>query len=159
MGEDIVAKEAPPFRGAFLEGPTYDKFSDEAFGRVYERLEEWLLAKGVKPKEWISHFYESPDSPPEEGRSEACISFEGTCSPSEGIDVMEVPAELVASYKTTLDKVESPEDVYEGIYRWISENGYVPTGSPYAREIYRSDPWETEASETEVEFQVPIRKE
>ncbi len=158
MVEDIVVRKAPAFTGAFLEGPTYDEFSDEAFGQVYKRLEQWLARSGLRPGRWISNFYGSPDAPGEQGRSEACVSFEGDRPPSEGVDVKEVPEELVATLTTTLDKVERPEDVYERMYQWIEEEGYSPTGSPFAREIYSVNPWETEASETEVEFQIPVKR-
>lgn len=158
MIEDVTVKRAPGFRVVSVPGPTYDEFTDEAFGELYKRLEAWLVKNGLKPKEWISHFYESPDSSPEQGRSEACISFVGNCSSSEGIEVKDIPGELVASFTTTLDRVETPEDVYERIYNWISRNGFSASGSRLVREVYRVDPWEAEASETQVEFQVPIKR-
>lgn len=151
-------RKAAGFTTASLDGPTYDNFTDEAFGAIFKQLEAWMAAQDLKPLEWIAYFFDAPDEASEEGRSKACISFEGTAIPSGGVLIEEHPSELVATFKTTLDALDSPEPLYERMYRWIEENGYSPSGSAYVREIYAVNPWETTESDTEVEFQIPIVK-
>ncbi len=157
MGEKIVLKETSPLRGALLEGPSYEAFSDDAFRQVYERLESWLARRELTPTRWIAHFYDAPDEAPEGGRTEACIAFEGEASPSEGVRVEELPVERVASLTTTLDRADDPEAVYEKIYAWLEEQKLEAMGPAYVREIYDVNPWMGPEEETHVEFQVPVQ--
>ncbi len=159
MVEEVVVKRSPRFRAVLIPGPTYKEFTDEAFGQLYERLEAWLDKNEVNPREWISYFYGDSEEFPEEGRSEACISIDGSCPPTEGIAVEDRPEELVASMTTTLDKVANPEEIYERIFGWIEKNGYTPTGPWFVREIYAVNPWKTAPEDTSVEFQVPVGKQ
>ncbi len=158
MVDEIVVKESRGFIAASMDGPAYDEFTDEGFGEVFKELEAWMAARDLKPLEWIAYFFDAPDEASEEGRSKACISFEGDATPSGGVQIEEHASELVAAFKTTLDAVDGPEPLYEKMFRWIEENGYSPSSSAYVREIYPVNPWETPESETEVEFQIPIVK-
>ena len=152
----IVVDEGPTLRVACLPGPRYGQFHDEALRNVFRKLEGWLGSYDLTPGRWIAYFYDNPETEPEGGRSEACISFVGEAPPSEDVEVRKVPPVTVARYRTHLDRVGEPDAVYREMYAWINESRYLPTGDWFVRELYTLNPWEADPSHVEVEFQVPV---
>lgn len=158
MTRHIVAAEGPTPRVACKPGPRYGEFSDEALRDVFRELEAWLGANDLKPSRWITYFHDNPETEPEAGGSEACVSFVGDAPPPEDMEVREVPPVTVARYRTHLDRVEDPDPVYRNMYAWVSASRYRPTGEWFVREIDSRDPWDAEPSDVEVEFQAPVRE-
>lgn len=158
MEKRIEVEEVPGFRAACRAGPAYDAFTDEAFEARFQELEDWLEARDLEPQAWVAAFYGAPEGPPEEGRSEACIAFEGEAASEGDVEVRAEPSARVARLRTTLDRAEDPEAIYDRIYGWIEERGYTAAGAWFVREVYAVNPWKANPRAVEVEFQVPLRE-
>lgn len=156
--EEIGVDEVPGFQAACLPGPTYDAFSDDAFGKAFRQVENWLKDRDLPPARWIAYFYDAPEAPEEEGRSEARIAFEGEAESEGGVVVKREPPRLVARYATLLSEAEDPEAVYERLHDWINDSGYRPAGVYYVREVYDVNPWDADPADVRVEFQVPVEE-
>lgn len=153
MSEAGVKKTEPmvvaflSMRGAYAQIP-------EGFDRLYG----YTSANDLTPMGPPHAVYLTPPERPEaEAEWELWAPVAGQVEPRKpdehGCGVKKVPGKTVA-WVMHMGPYETIAPTYEGLARWIAENGHVMTGPP--EEIYFSDPDQVPAEEYLTEIQFPI---
>lgn len=129
----------------------------EGFARLYG----WLGEHGLQPAGMPAAVYLTmPAETPEAGAlwelwAPVAGAAEEVAPDSSGIGIKHVPATLAASAMHT-GPYDTVAPTYELLWRWIGENGYVPSGAPMER--YYSDPAEVPPEEYLTEIVMPVRQ-
>lgn len=147
-------KRTEPMTVAFLS-------TRGAYGQVpegFDRLYGFASAHGLIPTGSPHAVYLTPPELPE--AEAAWELWAPVAAPAEtreadehGLGVKEVPGKTVA-WVMHMGPYETIAPTYEGLMRWIAENGHVISGPP--EEIYFSDPDQVPAEEYLTEVQIPI---
>ncbi len=147
-------KRAEPVTVAFLT-------MRGAYGQIpegFDRLYGYVSAQGLIPAGPPQAVYLTPPELPEtDAEWELWAPVAGPvdpCGPDEhGLGVRDVPERTVA-WVMHMGPYESIGPTYEGLARWIADNGHAVVGPP--EEIYLSDPDEVPPEEYLTEVRFPI---
>ncbi|MDT8396963.1 MAG: GyrI-like domain-containing protein [bacterium] len=151
----IDIKETPALTVASLESTG----SFDEVGRVFMELFRWVLVSGGKVASYpMALFPSPPDQVPAEGvRFEACIPIDPAAAlkPGDGVAIRQLPAATVAfvRHHGGYGKVGL---AYDRILTWAAQAGYKVAGP--SRELYLTNPMQTEEGDLVTEIQVPVRK-
>ena len=154
---EVTVKKTQAMTVAFasMRGP-YTQIS-ETFGRLYG----WIGAKGYAPSgPPLGLYFNAPGQVADnellwELRSPIAGDVAGSEPDEQGIGVKQVEAAEVAAtmHKGPFEEIGT---IYEGMARWIAENGYEISGPP--EEVYLTDPAETPPDQSLTELRFPVRK-
>ena len=149
----VELKETPVLTVAAVKGTG----PFEEIGSVLTDLFRWVLSGGGKVASYPMALF--PDLPGEpgsgEGRFEVCVPIEEDARIQGGQDVTisKLPAVQVA-FARHYGNPERIDGTYDLIRSWIAENG-LNASAPY-REIYLTNPMETDEADRVTEVQIPV---
>jgi AraC family transcriptional regulator len=128
-------------------------------GASFGRLQAWAAARGLDGPgaRWIGLYLDDPASvPAAQLRSEAGVSVGPDVEGSEGVRILDLPAERVAVLVFRGPYAEL-ERAYGWLYRdWLPGSGEEPADAP-VREEYLNDPKTTPPSGLLTQIQLPLK--
>lgn len=150
--QDVVIKKTQPLRIVEARGVA-PALAPEYIGRVFLALSPQLIdhlqRAGARPGILV-HYY---DQPAQDGSYGVHVGYEigeQLVSPSEGIEVVDLPVLEVASI-IHRGGTEGIVAVYEALIRWIENSDYRLAG--YGRELYHEM---TADGPSVIELQLPV---
>ena len=134
--------------------------SFEEVGAIFMDLFRWVLVNGGRAASYPMAIFPAP-SVQEPGigvRFEACIPVETEkhLKPGTGVEIKRLP-EVSVAFVRHHGSMREIGHTYDEILKWIGGKGYA-VGGP-SRELYLTNPLQTEEEEMVTEIQIPIRKE
>jgi effector-binding domain-containing protein len=134
--------------------------SFEEVSAVFMDLFRWVLVNGGKVVSYpMAIFPTPPGQVPAAGvRFEACIPVETGEDLVSGteVEIKRLPQTDVA-FARHYGSMREVGRTYDQVLKWICDNGYTVAGS--SRELYLTNPLQSEEEDMVTEIQIPIRKE
>jgi effector-binding domain-containing protein len=128
-------------------------------GQVLMDLFRWVLASGGQVAGFpMALFPELPEDPGQkEGPFLVCVPVEDGSRLRKGgdVDIVKLPPVKVVCCRHVGSLKKVPE-AYRLILDWIEDNGFEVSGP--AREIYMTNPLETDEDDRVTEVQIPVRR-
>ena len=150
----IDLKDIPALTVASVESSG----SFEQLTLVFMDLFRWVLINGGKVSSYpMALFPAPPGEIPAEGiRFEACIPIdpESDIKPGEEVSIRQLPACTVAFTRHQGGFGEVGR-TYDRLLEWVADNNYEVAGP--SRELYLTNPMQTEEGELVTEIQIPIK--
>ena len=150
----IDLKDIPALTVASVESSG----SFEQLTLVFMDLFRWVLINGGKVSSYpMALFPAPPGEIPAEGiRFEACIPIdpESDIKPCEEVSIRQLPACTVAFTRHQGGFGEVGR-TYDRLLEWIGENNYEVAGP--SRELFLTNPMQTEEGDLVTEIQIPIK--
>jgi len=132
--------------------------SFEQLTQVFMDLFRWVLINGGKVTSYpMALFPAPPGQIPAEGvRFEACIPIdpESDIKPGEEVSIRQLPVCTVAFTRHQGGFGEVGR-TYDRLLEYVNENGYEVSGP--SRELYLTNPLQTEEGELVTEIQIPVK--
>jgi len=151
----ISLKDIPTITVASVESSG----SFERLTLVFMDLFRWVLINGGKVSSYPMALFPAPpgEIPAEGVRFEACIPIdpESDIKPGEEVSIKPLPACTVVFTRHQGGFGEVGR-TYDRLLEWIGENNYEVAGP--SRELYLTNPMQTEEGELVTEIQIPIKK-
>jgi DNA-binding transcriptional MerR regulator len=129
-------------------------------------LSAWIVRAGTRQLDELARLggransslviYHGEVNEDSDGPVEACLPISRSLAASSSLPTRVEPAHREAYTTVTRAQVRYPDIVsaYDGVERWISENGKTVTGPP--REVYFADPSEGDENEPVADIAFPI---
>ena len=153
--QTLALKEVPTLTIASVQSTG----SFERLTQVFMDLFRWVLINGGKVSSYPMALFPAPpgEIPAEGVRFEACIPIdpESDIKPGEEVSIRQLPACTVAFTRHHGGFGEVGR-TYDRLLEWIGENNYEVAGP--SRELYLTNPMQTEEGELVTEIQIPVRK-
>jgi effector-binding domain-containing protein len=150
----IDLKDVPALTMASVES----KGSFERLTQVFMDLFRWVLVNGGKVTSYPMALFPAPpgEIPAEGVRFEACIPIdpESNIKPGEGVSIRQLPASTVA-FTRHQGGFGDVGKTYDRLLEWVGDNGYEVAGP--SRELYLTNPLQTEEGELVTEIQIPVK--
>ena len=150
----ITLKEVPALTIAFVESTG----SFERLTHVFMDLFRWVLLKGGKVTSYPMALFPAPPGEvlAEGVRFEACIPIdpESDIKPGDEVSIRQLPACTVVFTRHQGGFGEVGK-TYDRLLEWVGDNGHEVTGP--SRELYLTNPMQTEEEELVTEIQIPIK--
>jgi len=150
----IDLKDIPALTVASVESSG----SFEQLTLVFMDLFRWVLINGGKVSSYPMALFPAPpgEIPAEGVRFEACIPIdpESDIKPGDEVSIKLLPACTVAFTRHQGGFGEVGR-TYDRLLEWIGENNYEVAGP--SRELYLTNPMQTEEGELVTEIQIPIK--
>ncbi|MCL4346680.1 MAG: GyrI-like domain-containing protein [Candidatus Thermoplasmatota archaeon] len=154
MVVDFRIRHVPAYTVAFSTNEA--KYSDRAIRLSFEKLEKWILSKGIRTGKWIfiERSYEN-----DKAKWDACIELKRRTRGSGGVKVRVLPPSDVVSVKFNPDEVSS-SIIYHAISdwaRWRKKDGTISRTGNF-RELYDGNPWKDREAWQSMEVQLMVVK-
>jgi len=150
----ISLKEVPALTIASVQSTG----SFERLTQVFMDLFRWVLINGGKVSSYPMALFPAPpgEIPAEGVRFEACIPIdpESDIKPGEEVSIRPLPACTVAFTRHQGGFGEVGR-TYDRLLEWVADNNYEVAGP--SRELYLTNPMQTEEGELVTEIQIPIK--
>ena len=151
----VELKETPILTVAAVQGAG----PFEEIGPVLTDLFRWVLSAGGKVASYpMALFPDIPGGPGlEEGRFEVCVPIEedARIRGDRGVTISKLPAVTVA-FARHYGSPDRIDGTYDLIRSWITENGLTVSGP--CREVYLTNPMETDDADRVTEVQIPVER-
>ena len=152
--QTIDIKDVPALTVASVESTG----SFEQLTNVFMDLFRWVLINGGKVNSYpMALFPAPPEEIPADGvRFEACIPIdpESDIKPGDEVSIRQLPACTVA-FTRHQGGFGGVGKTYDRLLGWAGENNYEMAGP--SRELYLTNPMQTEEGELVTEIQIPIK--
>ncbi len=152
--QTIALKEVPTLTIASVQSTG----SFERLTQVFMDLFRWVLINGGKVTSYPMALFPAPpgEIPAEGVRFEACIPIdpESDIKPGEEVSIKPLPACTVA-YTRHQGGFGEVGRTYDRLLEWVADNNYEVAGP--SRELYLTNPMQTEEGDLVTEIQIPIK--